>query len=828
MAKTLWRRTLIFLIAVAFGSEGCSGNGGTVNLSHAGGSGGSGAATSAPTAQPGPSAAPAGTAMQSGQIVLPPGVSLAMSSLTVTNSVGTATPKSDGTFSISAYTGGAQYATVTDQKGTLVLAGFLGSQDPTLDVTSTAKVVLYFEAGFYMLPSPYRAGMVDQVATVPGFSAVVSAISSALATNPDALASSTTAAGITSAVTTFIQQFFSPTSTSSVAQTVAPMLREKRQDVSASPSQFSGITVNPAYPPDGVTFTNTLRRPSEAFFDEVSYVDAGGTKHQNPVTDAIPEMDIPAVTAIPANIPQAYAQAIAAYFTGQVPYGPVTTAETATPLNDSTDMSTTYQVTVVGLGAIQPNVTLTQEWSTAKEQLGIKFLLLDMFLPIIMSCITTVGSESIDNALNFQGSHAALATLIDVVTSTAPELINEMESGDVTDALATLRADFGNSDVLRAALAQFFVTATTVGTGLDAHGQHLQVNLAVEDAEQVLKIINVAGAVLAAADFSKVAHDIATSDSLDQFTLTVTQDLVKIAPTTATVPVGTTQVFTLNALAANSAGDAVVYQWANTATVGHLTDGINGHEDNFMSSSNTVTYTADPTGDGGTDTVTGTAFLVQGQNRVQIGEPQKAVVTVTSGLQPETVGPITVPFNCGPAGDGGSDCAGQVSSYVNGSSTTYNYTVPDATTSFDVQTAANEATGGTIVSTLEFLPASTPPVTGTPFATVAFQVNDSPALPVADAPTFYSVVRIPASVALDLEGFTCSLYQGTTLVETFGGAILFPTSALSNNEYWYTCEDANFGQSFDPDGAADTAFNLNEPYEWVFSTLTTSDSKRRR
>ena len=139
MAKTLWRRTLIFLIAVAFGSEGCSGNGGTVNLSHAGGSGGSGAATSAPTAQPGPSAAPAGTAMQSGQIVLPPGVSLAMSSLTVTNSVGTATPKSDGTFSISAYTGGAQYATVTDQKGTLVLAGFLGPQDPTLDVITIGR-----------------------------------------------------------------------------------------------------------------------------------------------------------------------------------------------------------------------------------------------------------------------------------------------------------------------------------------------------------------------------------------------------------------------------------------------------------------------------------------------------------------------------------------------------------------------------------------------------------------------------------------------------------------------------------------------------------------
>ena len=765
--------------------------------------------------------------MQAGTVVLPPGVTLAMSSLTVRNSVSSATPATNGTFSIRAYTGGAQFATVTDKKGNIVLAGFLGAQDPTIDVTSTAKVVLYFEAGFYMLPSPYRAGMVDQVATVSGFSSVVSALGSALAANPDALASSAGAASVTSAVTAFIQAFFSPTSSSSVARTVAPMLRERRQDVLATPSQFSGITVNPDYPPDGVTFTNTLRRPSSAFFDEVSYVDANSVTHQNPVTDAIPEMDIPAVIAIPSNVPAAYAKAIASYFTGVVPYGPITTAEAQTPLNDATDLSTTYRVTVVGLGSIQPNITLSAEQSTEKERQGVKFLLLDMFLPIILSCITTVGSSQIDDALNFQGGHAALATLIDLLTSTAPEISQQMQDGDVGGAFSTLLDDFENSDALRTALAQFFVNETTFGQGLDAAGHHLQVNLAVEDAESVLKVINVAGAVLAAADFAAIAHDVTTSDSVDQFTLTVTQDKVTITPTKATISNGTTQTFTLNAIPANNANAPVTYQWANTATVGHLTDGINGHTDNFMSSSNTVTYTANPTGDGGTDTITGTAFLVQGQNRTQIGEPQKAVVTVVVGLQPELLGPFTAPFNCSPSGSGGSICGGYIASYVSANPETYEFTAADASTSFDVQTSQNEGATGTIVSTLTYIPASPPPVTGTAFATVAFQVNDTPALSVYEAPTFYSVLTIPAAIAPDLPNFTCTLFQGNTVVETFGGDYR-PPGLDPNNEARFTCEDASFGQSYDPYGAANATFELNAPYEWVFSAESSSASRRRR
>ena len=731
------------------------------------------------------------TAKQSGTVALPPGVTVALSSLTVVNSLGSTAVGTNGAFSLTAYSGGAQFTTVTDQKGTIVLAGFLDPQDPTLDVTSTA--------------------MVDAIATVSGFSDVVGALGSALAANPDALASSSTATSVTSSVTAFIQQYFSAPSGSSVARAVVPMLKRKRQDVLATPSQFSGITVNPDFPPDGVTFTNTLRRPSEAFFDKVSYVDAGGVTHQNPVTDAIPEMDIPAVIAIPSNVPAAYAKAIASYFTGVVPYGPVTTAEVPTPLNDATDLSTTYRVTVVGVGAIPQNIQLSSEQATASEQQGVKFLLLDMFLPIVLSCITTVGSQQIDDALNFQGAHAAIATLIELVISTAPEVAKQMENGDVTDALTTLEADFANSDVLRAALAQFLVDQITLGTGLDASGQHLQVNLAVEDAEKVLKILNIAGAVLAAADFSAVTHDILTTDSADQFTLTVTQDLVTIVPASATVSNGGTQNFAANVPAQSGSGATLVWTWANTASLGHITDGIAGHLDNFTSSRNTVTYTANQSGSG-TDTITVTAFLVQGQNRVQVGLPQTATVTVSGGLVPATYGPISVPISQPPSGiDDG--LIGSFLDPPNGPPSTTN---PAATFELDLQPHQG-ITNPTLVSTLFVAGSGGESVTGTALGAVTFQANGSPQLPANTQGNAFLrfFIQQPSQVPAN-HSFTCSFFQGSTLLGSEHGTFTFEPQIAPNGAE-LDCTGSFIPPNPSDGTSVDQSVTLNVPYTLVMS-----------
>jgi hypothetical protein len=59
----------------------------------------------------------------------------------------------------------------------------------------------------------------------------------------------------------------------------------------------------------------------------------------------------------------------------------------------------------------------------------------------------------------------------------------------------------------------------------------------------------------------------------------------------------------------------LTYHWTNTATVGHLTDGVAGHADDFDSTSATATYTADCTGTG-SDTI-GVAISATGPNASQ-------------------------------------------------------------------------------------------------------------------------------------------------------------------------------------------------------------------
>ena len=219
--------------------------------------------------------------------------------------------------------------------------------------------------------------------------------------------------------------------------------------------------------------------------------------------------------------------------------------------------------------------------------------------------------------------------MVDLITKTDPEIASELADGDVTSAVYTLQADFLNSDVLRAALSQFYIDQLTLGAGFDESGKHLVVNLAVEDAEKVLGIINVAGAGLAAVDFAAITNDVLTTDSADQFTLTVTQDRVTLTPQSATVSNSTTQAFAANVPSQSGSGATLVWTWANTAQFGHIADGIAGHADNFNSSSNTVNYTANPTGSG-TDTITVTAYMVQGSSRTQVGSPQTATVTVSA------------------------------------------------------------------------------------------------------------------------------------------------------------------------------------------------------
>jgi hypothetical protein len=123
------RRTLGVVLVLAVTVTGCGGGVGPIAPVH--------------TSSPGSPSVPASeTTMQAGTVVLPAGVTLALTSLTVRNSVSSATPKADGTFSIRAYTGGAQFATVADQKGRFLARG------PMMESSSKIRGRALFASAF--------------------------------------------------------------------------------------------------------------------------------------------------------------------------------------------------------------------------------------------------------------------------------------------------------------------------------------------------------------------------------------------------------------------------------------------------------------------------------------------------------------------------------------------------------------------------------------------------------------------------------------------------------------------------------------------------------
>ena len=579
------------------------------------------------------------TVMQQGHIVLPPGVALSAQSLTVTNSLGSTTPVANGSFTLLAYSGGPQYTLVTDKAGSPVLAGFLGPASTTLDSLSTAKVFVYFAAAFYTLPSPFRSQMVDAIASEPGFASVQSAIETALAANPEALANASGAGSVAAALATFVTALYAPNSTSSVAR----QLRARRfpQDVTLSPSTSSGVTVIQDFP-NGIHFHNTFRRAAEAFIDEVSFVASGATTPTpKSVLDVVPPQQIPATSGL-GNVSSSLITAVQGLFSGATQYTPVDTSTIPLALEPGS-ASTTYNVTVVGAGLDVSTPALTSEQSTAQKKLVVQQLVQDIVVPFIVSFIIPINSAQIDNFLSFTGGNGVIADLVGAITTTAPQVSALIDAGDVGDALIlivnTIESSNSIGGLLQQIVAGVIQSATNFATA----------QAAIEKANSLTNTLNILSGALVGIDMSVVEHDILSSDQADLFVVTVTPDTVKLSPATATLDNGASQALTTGVPAASGTAATFAYTWSNTAAFGHIFDGISGHEDNFTSSSNVVTYVANATG-AGVDTVTVSVAQISGQNRIPIGSAHATMTVQPSGLPSISLDPsgcVQFPFTGG-------------------------------------------------------------------------------------------------------------------------------------------------------------------------------------
>ncbi|HEV3155748.1 MAG TPA: hypothetical protein VGZ00_00195 [Candidatus Baltobacteraceae bacterium] len=592
-----------------------------------------------------------GTIMQGGTVVLPTGSGIAYSSLNVKNSLGTTKPANDGTFTLNQFPGGPQFAFVTDSSGEAILAGFVSPLSPTIDAASTAKVLIYWAAGFYALPSPYRAQIVDAIATQPAFAAVQSAIETSLMGNSDPFSTAMGRINLAAAIKAYVTAFYA-NPPSSTAQAIRNLSASRPSAVTVNQTgALSGITAV-SDTPNGVHFVNTFRRLAQAYIDEDSFVDGNNVRTSKHVADVVPPERINAVSAIGSvsGGPIAVAQSLLSS-SGQ--YAPVSTPSVSLAVEPGS-ISTRYNITVIGAGKVNGTVTLTPEQSTARQSLVVQQLIQDILVPFVASVSIPLNSTQLDDYFQSSGGDAQLATIVSTLTGLAPQIFTLTDSGQVSNALVLGLDTIAPSAALQSELLQLVYTFidTSAGPGVAAS--------AYSTGYSPLYALNVISAVVLGGDVAAISQDIGASNQADVFVVDVSGDSVSMSPLSANLVNGGVQTFTVTAPSAGS-GQSLVYDWTNTGAFGHISDGTPGHIDTFESSSNTVTYTANASGNGN-DTIGATVFLVAGTSRTQVGNPLSATATVgkcpfagvfvgplTDGrFSPPLVSTITLTVTCSP------------------------------------------------------------------------------------------------------------------------------------------------------------------------------------
>jgi hypothetical protein len=104
--------------------------------------------------------------------------------------------------------------------------------------------------------------------------------------------------------------------------------------------------------------------------------------------------------------------------------------------------------------------------------------------------------------------------------------------------------------------------------------------------------------------------------------------------------IGHVETVQLKAMLPGADGCTLTYHWTNTATAGHLTDGVPGHVDDFDSVSDTATYTSDCT-NVGTDTI---GVGISDKNKRSLGAATATVEVADLqglGLRGDSIGVCT-------------------------------------------------------------------------------------------------------------------------------------------------------------------------------------------
>ncbi|MCA9252607.1 MAG: leucine-rich repeat domain-containing protein [Phycisphaerales bacterium] len=582
------------------------------------------------TAPPGSSGTPTGDPIPArGMIVLPDGVSSAVSTLRVATTREDATVGEDGSVEADVLADGPTLVQVFDPAtDKLVLLGYLDASSSTpseINAKSTAVALLYFALGAYTLPQGNTAETLELIAATPQCAELTATIEARLVANPTALSDDD--AEVYDAVLAAADAVREAELNGSQLRTRSAKSRTLRTAQAEDDAlillhpdantQQSGLTAlqNPDGP--GFVVTNSYRRRARMFVYRTGTADAQGA-----LTEVSPPEEVVADVNVPSTFRLELISALFSPITGATAFAPVTTAPTVLE-RDPNAAKTYYEIVILGpafsteLAPIMSDARFfpfAGEWNDALDSARFEMFTLDFLLPIVETAgfgqIAAVRTDAVNAALSRWRS------LMDPVLLQGGIALTS-QSG-FAQAVHFILASMGPRE-------QTVFTRQWVEIAQEALEESAanQIDIAqstrnMQRFASAARILAAVQAVLEVGDLAAITHDLASSNDADSWQATVISRTVRLEPSEATVTQNSPSVI-LTATVSGLADADLLYRWSTEGRSGAIFGTLPGTEgQTFDTTEKEVQYIADIPAiiPGEIDTVTVEVFEDPGDGQI--------------------------------------------------------------------------------------------------------------------------------------------------------------------------------------------------------------------
>lgn len=578
-----------------------------------------------------------------GKVQLPSGSALQLANMKVVTCLGEAPVAADGSCRAAEPAGGPALAFAADSSSKLVMMGFIDAEKSprglVIDAKSTAVALIFQALPAYTLIRDAWPGIIQMLAADKNTATLAQVVSQRLAANPYAildkdaalLAAISTAVGAIRGSATIAASSVSKSKKSSI-QSFDVQVTSKADapaQMAVEPSgEVSGVRVGPSVDGNGITITNSFRRHLW------SYVYRTGWKAKTDAVGDPPHNLNPWVCIVPGSAFSGYIQAVNGYqgtmgtildfFTGQVAYSPVTTGIIPLPVSPSDAERTYYKVFVVGpswkSGDLESELPAEYAGSSFGDQLVSteqKMDALTFFQEIAFPAVLTVfPADAIGKNLGNVKMGALVEDVVKIVSSSYPQMVEQLHSHQYTSALATFFKSFDSSAIRNE------VVELMIRSGLLKGGFTMTAAAYLDDLNIYVSMID---KFLAAGDIGIVTAQLLSSSRFLQWNATAVKPFIRIQNNPSSVTVGLD--VSLTCYGVDGITGTKEYLWSTPGAHGHLEDSHGNKGVKFTSSDQIVKYVADDNGkDGDQDTVAVTAYLKKNNKTDELGSAEASIL----------------------------------------------------------------------------------------------------------------------------------------------------------------------------------------------------------